>query len=83
MFLSEVKGVGRTDRKQSNMPRGNKPKQSKTDNERRIFTWRYEGRLHNRLLEVVSKTNLSINYYITKAMRKQIEEDEAKSEEKE
>ena len=63
------------------MPKGHKPKTSEDPTEERMVTWRMKGSLHKRVVQASSKLGLSLNAFITRAVREsldEIEEREAK-----
>lgn len=59
------------------MAKGYAPRPSDDPNEERMLTWRYPGALHNRLINITQATRTSLNYYVTMAIIKKLEDDEA------
>lgn len=67
------------------MPKGHKPKTSEDLSEERMITWRMKGILHKRLVVAAAAIGLSLNSFITKAVRASlddIEERQAKRKDK-
>lgn len=56
------------------MPKGHKPKTSEDPQEARMITWRMKGSLHKRLVNAANSIGLSLNSFITKAVRERIDE---------
>jgi predicted HicB family RNase H-like nuclease len=56
------------------MPKGHKPKTSEDPSEERMVTWRMKGALHKRLVAIAASQGLSLNAFITRAVRQSLDE---------
>jgi predicted HicB family RNase H-like nuclease len=56
------------------MPKGHKPKTSEDPSEERMITWRMKGGLHKRLVAIAQSQGLSLNAFITRAVRQSLDE---------
>ena len=64
------------------MPKGHKPKTSEDPQEDRMITWRMKGSLHKRLVIAASSIGLSLNSFITRAVRERIDDIEERRKNK-
>lgn len=60
------------------MVKGQQPKLSNDPSEERMFTWRYLGSIHNRLIKVTSHLRMSLNRFVHLAVVSKLEEEESK-----
>lgn len=62
------------------MPKGHRPKTSQDPQEHRMITWRMKGALHARLVKAANSIGLSLNSFITRAVRDSIDDVEERNE---
>lgn len=60
------------------MAKGQAPKLSNDPTEERMFTWRYTGLIHNRLINITKAIGMSLNRFVHIAVLTKIAQEEEK-----